>query len=77
MQEDLCCVMLGTSIGLFFMGLHLLQCRSHLKTMLSDAGGIKTILDFIEMKSTELPKIKLTEKLYDFIIMSKSEVAVQ
>ena len=51
--------------------------RSHLKIMLSDAGGIKTILDFIEMKSTELPKIKLTEKLYDFIIMSKSEVAVQ
>lgn len=77
MQEDLCCVMQGTSIGLFFMGLHLLQCRSHLKIMLSDAGGIKTILDFIEMKSTELPKIKLTEKLYDFIIVSKSEVAVQ
>ena len=69
--------MQGTSIGLCFMGLHLLQCRSDLKIMLSDAGGIKTILDFIEMKSTELPKIKLTEKLYDFIIVSKSEVAVQ
>ena len=77
MQGVLLYVMSGTSIGLFFMGLHLLQCRSHLKIMLSDAGGIKTILEFIEMKSTELPKIKLTENLYDFIIMSKIEVAVQ